>query len=238
MRSDPPVRQLDQPRVPAPARTSGQVRRFAVLWGLAASIALVVIILTSVGAYVYRSAADGRARAADAAEATALHRWNAAVRPARTTRLAVTANRLAAQAAGADADAATATKLADLAVLVVTLIGMAVLLAGGGLTVHKAWRLAVDADRRRDRDARWAEQIEQILGWSSRAKEATTRSQLIGFAHMAPREALGAACLSIAEGAPPRHSSHGLARITLPVDTAGEGLHASVCLAPWRGDEL
>jgi diguanylate cyclase (GGDEF)-like protein len=238
MRSDPPVRQLDQPRVPAPARTSGQVRRFAVLWGLAASIALVVIILTSVGAYAYRSAGDGRARAADAAEATALHRWKAAVRPARTTRLAVTANRLAAEAARADADAAAATRLADLAVLVVTLMGMAVLLAGGALTVHKAWRLAVEADRRRDRGARWAEQIEQILGWSSRAKEATTRSQLIGFAHMAPREAIGAACLSVAEGGPPRHSSHGLARITLPVDAAGEGLHASVCFAPGRGDEL
>src|SRR5204862_3415956 len=137
-----------------------------------------------------------------------------------------------------DADAATTTKLADLAVLVVTLIGMAVLLAGGGLTVHKAWRLAVEADRRRDRDARWAEQIEQRLGWSSRAKEATTRSQLIGFAHMAPRDAIGAACLSIGEGSPPRHGSHGLARITVPVDAAGEGVHASVCFAPGRGDEL
>ena len=67
------------------------------------------------------------------------------------------------------------------------------------------------------------EQIEQILAWSSRAKEATTRSQLIGFAHMAPREAIGAACLSIAEGAPPRHASHGLARIIAPGRRRGRG---------------
>jgi diguanylate cyclase (GGDEF)-like protein len=212
------------------------------LWGLAASVALVLIILTSVSANVYRSDAAGHAKAAHAAEAAALRRWQASTappgRPARTTRLAAAANRSAAEAARADAEASTATWVADLAVLVVTLVAMAVLLAGGGLTVHKAWRLAVEADRRRDRDARWAEQIEQILGWSSRAKEATTRSQLIGFAHMAPRDAIGAACLNIAEGAPPRHSSHGLARITLPVDAAGEGLHASVCFAPGRGDEL
>jgi diguanylate cyclase (GGDEF)-like protein len=196
MRSDPPVRQLDQPRAPALLRTSGQVRRFAVLWGVAAALVLGLIIVTSVGADIYRADAAGHARAA------------------------------------------TATRVADLVVLAVTLIGISVLLGGGAVTVRKAWRLAVETDRRRDRDARWAEQIEQILGWSSRAKEATTRSQLIGFAHMAPRDAIGAACLSIAEGAPPRHSSHGLARITLPVDQAGEGLHASVCFAPGRGDEL
>jgi diguanylate cyclase (GGDEF)-like protein len=76
------------------------------------------------------------------------------------------------------------------------------------------------------------------LAWSSRAKEATTRSQLIGFAHMAPRDAIGAACLSIAEGGPPAHRSHGLGRITLPVDPAGEGLHASACFAAGRGDDL
>jgi diguanylate cyclase (GGDEF)-like protein len=167
-----------------------------VLWGVAAALVLGVIIVTSVGADIYRADAAGHTRAA------------------------------------------TATRVADLVVLLVTLIGISVLLGGGAVTVRKAWRLAVETDRRRDRDARWAEQIEQILGWSSRAKEATTRSQLIGFAHMAPRDAIGAACLSIAEGAPPRHSSHGLARITLPVDQAGEGLHASVCFAPGRGDEL
>jgi diguanylate cyclase (GGDEF)-like protein len=153
-------------------------------------------------------------------------------------RLAASARRLTAVATRADADAARATRLSDIALLVTTLIGMGVLLAGGALLLQKAWRLAIEADSRRDRHVRWAEQIEQILAWSSRAKEATTRSQLIGFAHMAPREAIGAACLSIAEATPPRHASHGLARITLPVDTAGEGLHASVCFAAGRGDEL
>jgi diguanylate cyclase (GGDEF)-like protein len=300
MRSDPPVRQLDQPRVPAPPRTSGQVRRFAVLWALAAAGVLAVVMLTSVGADSYRSEAARRATAADTAQSaatsllgsmvaaerpetrrgitrfagavadarsagvpvgdagslvSALRRWEASTtapdRPpapppagldargaALTARLATAANGLTAAATRADADAASAARLTRLALLAATLIGMGVLLAGGGLTLHKAWRLAIEADRRRDRDARWAEQIEQILGWSSRAKEATTRSQLIGFAHMAPREAIGAACLSVAESVPPRHSSHGLARITLPVDPAGEGLHASVCFAPGRGDEL
>ena len=157
---------------------------------------------------------------------------------ALATELAATANRLTAAATSADGDAADANRLSHLAVLAAALLGMGVLLAGGGIVLRKAWRLAVEADTRRDRDARWAEQIEQILAWSSRAKEATTRSQLIGFAHMAPRDAIGASCLSIAEGTPPRHSSHGLARITLPVDPDGEGLHASVCFAPSRGDEL
>jgi diguanylate cyclase (GGDEF)-like protein len=238
MRSDSPVRQLDQPRLPVPPRTAVQIRRYAVLWSLAAAVALVLVILTSAGADRYRSDAAGRARAAHAAEAAALHQWTSAPPGAPATRLAATAGRLSADAARADADASAANRSADLAVLVITLTALAVMLAGGGLILHKAWRLAGETDSRRDRDTRWAEQIEQILGWSSRAKEATTRSQLIGFAHMAPRDAIGAACLSIAEGTPPRHSSHGLARITLPVDSAGEGLHASVCFAPARGDEL
>ena len=153
-------------------------------------------------------------------------------------RLAATANSLTAAATRADADATHATHLSDLAMLLATLVGMGVLLAGGALLLQKAWRLAIEADSQRDRHVRWAEQIEQILAWSSRAKEATTRSQLIGFAHMAPREAIGAACLSIAESVPPRHASHGLARIVLPVDAAGEGLHASVCFAAGRGDDL
>ncbi|HET7170807.1 MAG TPA: GGDEF domain-containing protein [Gaiellales bacterium] len=321
MRSDPPVRQLDQPRLPVPARTSHQVRRFAVLWALATAGVLAAIVGTSVAAGSYRSDASDRATAADSAQAAAtallgsiqqemnhrlawelshdtadanalsadqpetrrgiagftqavrsaaaagvpvqdapglaaaLRRWEvstaSADRPtappaagidrrgaALATRLATTANRLTAAAMRADSDARSATRFSQLAMLVATLIGMAVLLAGGGLLLQKAWRLAVEYDSRRERDARWAEQIEQILAWSSRAKEATTRSQLIGFAHMAPRDALGAACLGVAEGGPPRHTSHGLARITLPVDSAGEGLHASVCFAPGRGDEL
>jgi diguanylate cyclase (GGDEF)-like protein len=104
--------------------------------------------------------------------------------------------------------------------------------------LQKAWRLAVEADGRREREVRFNQQIEAILAWSSRAKAATTRSQLIGFAHMAPREAIGASCLSVAEGNPPRHTSHGMPRLPLLVDDAGAGLHISVCFAPGRGDEL
>ncbi len=321
MRSDPPVRQLDQPRVPAQPRISSQVRRFALLWALATAGVLVAIAATSVATGVYRSHASDRASAGDRAQAAAtallgsiqqemnhrlawqlshdardadaltadrvatrrgIARFAAAIRNARAAqasvgdarslvaaiqrweassaspdrptvaptagvdrrgaalekRLAASANRLTAVSTRADADAAHATRISDAAMLAATLIGMGVLLAGGALLLQKAWRLAVDADARNDRHGRWARQIEQVLAWSSRAKEATTRSQLIGFAHMAPREAIGAACLSIAEGAPPRHASHGLARIMLPVDAAGEGLHASVCFAPGRGDEL
>ena len=96
----------------------------------------------------------------------------------------------------------------------------------------------VDADSRHDRHGRWARQIEQILAWSSRAKEATTRSQLIGFAHMAPREAIGAACLSIAEGAPrgtPRTGSPGSRSRSTPRARACTRRSAS---RPGRGDEL
>ena len=321
MRSDSPVRQLDQPRVPAQPRIANQVRRFALLWAVATAGIIVAIVATSVATGIYRSDASHRATAGDHAQAaatallgsiqqemnhrlawqlshdardanaltadraatkrgiarfartvraaraagasvgkaqalaSAIQRWEASTaaadRPtapppagvdrrgaALERRLAASANRLTTVATRADADAAHATRLSDIAVLAATLIGMGVLLAGGALLLQKAWRLAVDADSRHDRHGRWARQIEQVLAWSSRAKEATTRSQLIGFAHMAPREAIGAACLSIAEGAPPRHGSHGLARITLPVDTAGEGLHASVCFAAGRGDEL
>ena len=138
----------------------------------------------------------------------------------------------------ATAGAADAAWWAAAARLGVTLAGLAVVLAGGGMLLLKAWRLAGDADARRERQTRWSEQIESILEWSSRAKAATTRSQLIGYAHMAPRDAIGAACLSVAEGAPPTHRSHGLGRLSVPVDSAGEGLHASVCFAPGRGDEL
>ena len=122
--------------------------------------------------------------------------------------------------------------------LVSTIVGLLVLLVGGALVLQKAWRLAVEADGRREREARFNQQIEAILAWSSRAKAATTRSQLIGYAHMAPREAIGVSCLSVSEGGPPRHSSHGLARMSMLVDDAGEGLHVSVCFAPRRGDEL
>ena len=122
--------------------------------------------------------------------------------------------------------------------LVSTIIGLLVLLVGGALVLQKAWKLAVEADGRREREARFNKQIEAVVAWSSQAKAATTRSQLIGYAHMAPRDAIGAACLSVAEGAPPRHTAHGLTRISMLVDDAGEGLHMSVCFAPGRGDEL
>ncbi len=143
----------------------------------------------------------------------------------------------------ANADAARAEVshrawVGDALRLVSTVIGLLVLLVGGALVLQKAWRLAVEADGRRERESRFNQQIEAILAWSSRAKAATTRSQLIGYAHMAPREAMGVSCLSVAEGAPPRHNSHGLARISMLVDDAGEGLHVSVCFAPGRGDEL
>src|ERR671934_66978 len=146
---------------------------------------------------------------------------------------------LARIASGAYEDQARQRATAvDRAGLVARRVGLAVLRAGGARLLQKAWRLAVDADARRERQVRWSDQIEQILAWSSRAKEATTRSQLIGFAHMAPRDAIGAACLTVAEGGPPAHRSHGLARLSIPVDAAGEGLHASVCFAPGRGDDL
>ncbi len=122
--------------------------------------------------------------------------------------------------------------------LISTIVGLLVLLVGGVLVLQKAWKLAVDADTRRERESRFNKQIEAIVDWSSKAKSATTRSQLIGYAHMAPREAIGASCLTVAEGPPARHKSHGLARISMLVDDAGEGLHVSVCFTPGRGDEL
>ncbi len=127
---------------------------------------------------------------------------------------------------------------ADAMRLTASLFGLLVMLLGGGMLLQKAWGLAVDADARREREHRWGQQIEAVLAWSSRAKSATTRSQLIGFAHMTPRDAIGAICLIVSEGAPPRHASHGLPRITVPVDDAGQGLHVSVCFAAGRGDEL
>ena len=71
MRSDPPVRQLDQPRVPAQPRSSSQVRRFALLWALATAGVLVAILVTSVATGVYRSHASDRASAGDHAQAAA-----------------------------------------------------------------------------------------------------------------------------------------------------------------------
>jgi diguanylate cyclase (GGDEF)-like protein len=145
---------------------------------------------------------------------------------------------LSRQASAATQEAAHRAWQADAMRLTATLFGLLVLLIGGGVLLQKSWRLAVDADARREREHRFSQQIEAVLEWSSRAKAATTRSQLIGFAHMAPHDAIGASCLAVAEGEPPRHGSHGLARLMLPVDDAGEGLHVSVCFEEGRGDEL
>ncbi|MGN6380126.1 MAG: diguanylate cyclase domain-containing protein [Gaiellales bacterium] len=145
---------------------------------------------------------------------------------------------LGRQAAGASQDAAHRSWQADTMRLTASLLGLLVLLIGGAMLLQKAWRLAVDADTRREREHRFGQQIEAVLTWSSQAKAATTRSQLIGFAHLAPKDAIGASCLAVAEGSPPSHPSHGLARLTLQVDDGGEGLHVSVCFTPGRGDEL
>src|SRR5581483_11777732 len=139
--------------------------------------------------------------------------------------------RLSRQSAEAAAQASHTAWQADAMRLTASLVGLLVLLLGGAMLLQKAWRLAVDSDSRREREHRFGKQIEAVLTWSIHAKSATTRSQLIGFAHMAPRDAVGASCLAVAEGEPPRHASHGLGRLTVPVDESGEGLYASVCFA-------
>ncbi|MGZ4481393.1 MAG: diguanylate cyclase [Gaiellales bacterium] len=128
--------------------------------------------------------------------------------------------------------------LADVVRQIATLIGLIILCAGGVTLLREAFVLAGQADARREREERWNSQIEAILAWSSRAKGAATRSQLIGFAHMAPKDAIGASCLMVTEGVPPAHRSHGLPRLTVEADDSGDGLHVSVCFAPDRGDEL
>jgi diguanylate cyclase (GGDEF)-like protein len=145
---------------------------------------------------------------------------------------------LGRQAAKAAGDAAHTAWEADSMRLSSSLLGLLLLLLGGALLLQKAWRLAVDSDSRREREQRFGKQIEAVLTWSIEAKAATTRSQLVGMAHMAPRDAVGASCLAVAEGEPPRHASHGLGRLTVPVDDSGDGLYATVCFAEGRGDEL
>jgi diguanylate cyclase (GGDEF)-like protein len=145
---------------------------------------------------------------------------------------------LGRHAAAASEDVAHRSWQADTMRLTASMLGLLVLLVGGAMLLQKAWRLAVDADARREREQRFNQQVAAVLTWSSQAKEATTRSQLIGFAHMAPLDAIGATCLAAAEGGPPAHQSHGLGRLQLQVDDAGDGLHVSVCFAEGRGDEL
>jgi diguanylate cyclase (GGDEF)-like protein len=76
-----------------------------------------------------------------------------------------------------------------------------------------------------------------VLAWSVKAKGAATRSQLIGFAHMVPKDAVGATCFNVSEGIASVHPSHGQPRFAIMVDDAGEGLHVSVCFEHGRGDE-
>jgi diguanylate cyclase (GGDEF)-like protein len=120
---------------------------------------------------------------------------------------------------------------------IATLAGLILLLAGGIRLVRQAWSLAEEADVRREREERWRAQIEDVMAWSVRAKGAVTRSQLIGFANMVPRDALGATCFLVAEGAAPVHPSHGRPRLAVGVDDSGAGLHVSVCFAEGRGDQ-
>jgi diguanylate cyclase (GGDEF)-like protein len=127
--------------------------------------------------------------------------------------------------------------VADQVRQVATLAGLILLLAGGIRLLRRAFYIAGAADDQRDRHARWSDQIEKVLAWSGRAKEASTRSQLIGYANVAPHDAIGANCFIVSEGAPASHRSHGLPRFTRQVDNAGEGLHVSVCFAPGRGDQ-
>src|SRR5947207_15022807 len=71
MRSDPPVRQLDQPRMPVQRRIANQVRRFALLWAAATAGIIVAIVATSLATAMYRSDASDRASAGGHAQAAA-----------------------------------------------------------------------------------------------------------------------------------------------------------------------
>jgi diguanylate cyclase (GGDEF)-like protein len=117
-------------------------------------------------------------------------------------------------------------------------VALAVMLLVAVWFIRRAFALADAADRRRAREARWNGQLEAVTEWSHRAKTAASRAQVIGFAHTLPREAIGAACVHAAEGAPAVHVSHGRARLQVEVDGGGKGLHLSICFDRDRGDEL
>ena len=138
---------------------------------------------------------------------------------------------------GAIATARYRAHVADLVRQAATLLGLIILFAGGVRLLRRAFTLAGESDARREREANWSSQIESVLAWSVRAKGAATRSQLIGFAHMVPKEAIGATCFVVSEGPTHGHRSHGQPRFALEVDDAGEGLHVSVCFENGRGDE-
>ena len=154
-----------------------------------------------------------------------------------TRRLGSLEGVLTSESRGAIDTARFRAHLADIIRQVATLLGLVILFAGGVRLIRRAFTLASDADGRRERETIWSAQIESVLAWSVRAKAAATRSQLIGFAHMAPKEALGATCFIVSEGTAPSHPSHGQPRFAMQVDDAGEGLHVSVCFDHRRGDE-
>jgi diguanylate cyclase (GGDEF)-like protein len=157
--------------------------------------------------------------------------------PAIEKRLGQLENTLTEGSQAAIASASRRAHIADVIRQATTLIGLVILFAGGVRLLRRAYTLAGEADNRREREAHWNNQIEAVLAWSVRAKSAATRSQLIGFAHMAPKDAIGVTCFMLTEGAAPSHRSHGQPRLAIEVDEAGEGLHVSVCFAPERGDE-
>ena len=157
--------------------------------------------------------------------------------PAITAQLQLLGRALTEQSQAAIATARSHAHIADLSRQFATLLGLVILFAGGVRLLRRAFLLAGDADARREREAHWNTQIEAVLAWSVRAKSAATRSQLIGYAHMVPKEAVGATCFIVSEGAEPAHRSHGQPRLAIPVDEAGDGLYVSVCFEPERGDE-
>jgi diguanylate cyclase (GGDEF)-like protein len=150
-------------------------------------------------------------------------------------------NALESSLTAESADAVTTTRshahIADLIRQAAILLGLIVLFAGGLRLLRRAFTLAAEADARQERESSWSNQIEAVMAWSVRAKSAVTRSQLIGFAHMVPRDAIGAHCFIVTEGDAAAHPSHGLPRFAIEVDDAGEGLHVSVCFEHGRGDE-
>jgi diguanylate cyclase (GGDEF)-like protein len=154
-----------------------------------------------------------------------------------TGQLGMLESSLTAESADAVSAIRSHAHIADVIRQVSILLGLIILFAGGVRLLRRAFTLAAAADAHREREAGWSNQVEAVMAWSVRAKSAVTRSQLIGFAHMVPREAIGAHCFIVTEGAPAAHPSHGLPRLSLEVDDAGEGLHVSVCFEQGRGDE-
>ena len=157
---------------------------------------------------------------------------------ALSTRLGLLSSTVAPALTTARRRAADHAATAGLVQTVSTVIAVLVLAVGGARLLLRTWRLAVDADSRRERESRWRSQIEGIVSWNNRAKNATTRAQLLGFAQMIPPHAIGAECLDIATGGFPEHQAHGRDRIAIPVDETGNGLYLVVCFADGRGDQL